>query len=365
MEKNYLFENQSNEISEINLLIYLQTCCIFSTKFENIQKMICRRRVSLRVVFTVAIVILLFLFFTTLTQFNDIERPRKFRPKNEYNDKYQVEIESELDQSKRLESLKAKFSNRFNNKLERIRVKERFGEFNNRKIDMDQYDNADNELESMVNLDYFKAVESMEKVVHLDLKGAPPKLTYLKEFIPFIKKLGATGILIEYEDFFPYENELEAIKNQNHYTKQELNLLFDIIIENKLKIIPLMQSYGHLEFVLKLKQFAHLREHKSHFQVITPCLTDTYVKVLFKMIDQILSVHPENVEYLHIGCDEVYHINVNPACSSGSLSHLKTTEDFFIYHVTKLVNYIKEKRPNLKIIIWDDMIRKNMITNVN
>jgi len=326
--------------------------------------MICKRRVSLRFVFTAAIIFLLFLFLTTLIEFNDIERPRKSHKKNEYNnDKYQVQIESEIDQINRLDSLKVKFSNNFNNRLQRERDKGVFNEFNNRKIDMNQYENAD--LESIVNLDFSKAVESMEKIVHLDLKGAPPKLTFLKEFIPYIKKLGATGVLIEYEDFFPYENELETIQNQNHYTKQELNLLFDIISENKLKVIPLVQTYGHLEFVLKLKQFAHLREHKSHFNVITPCLAETYEKVLFKMIDQILEAHPESLSYIHIGCDEVYHINVNPACASGSLSHLKTVEDFFIYHVTKLVNYIKTKRPNIKIMIWDDMIRKNMINDVS
>jgi hexosaminidase len=33
--------------------------------------------------------------------------------------------------------------------------------------------------------------------------------------------------------------------------------------------------------------------------------------------------------------------------------------------VTKLVNYVKSKKPHLKVIIWDDMIRKNMITSMS
>jgi len=91
----------------------------------------------------------------------------------------------------------------------------------------------------------------------------------------------------------------------------------------------LVQTFGHLEFVLKLKQFAYLREVKQHFQVISPCLNDTYDKLLFKMLDQIIDSHPEELEYIHIGCDEVYFINVNPACKN--LESLKNKQDFFIY----------------------------------
>lgn len=35
-----------------------------------------------------------------------------------------------------------------------------------------------------------------KRLVHLDLKGAPPLLSYYQRFFPFIRNLGATGILI-------------------------------------------------------------------------------------------------------------------------------------------------------------------------
>jgi hypothetical protein len=44
-----------------------------------------------------------------------------------------------------------------------------------------------------------------------------------------------------------------------------------------------VQTYGHLEWLLKHEKFAHLREHSSYPQVITPCLEESY-SVIFGRI---------------------------------------------------------------------------------
>ena len=51
---------------------------------------------------------------------------------------------------------------------------------------------------------------------------------------------------------------------------------------NNLYVIPLVQTYGHLEWVLKLKKFAHLRDSAEFPQVITQCLEESYELIFGK-----------------------------------------------------------------------------------
>lgn len=60
------------------------------------------------------------------------------------------------------------------------------------------------------------------KIVHLDLKGAPPKMEYLISLLPELQKAGASGILLEYEDMFPFDGEIENIKAKNAYRRRDV-----------------------------------------------------------------------------------------------------------------------------------------------
>lgn len=60
---------------------------------------------------------------------------------------------------------------------------------------------AEKELERQlgipyVNLDTQKPYVPKQRLVHFDLKGAPPTINYYKKIFPLIKIMGATGILL-------------------------------------------------------------------------------------------------------------------------------------------------------------------------
>lgn len=67
------------------------------------------------------------------------------------------------------------------------------------------------------------------RLVHFDLKGAPPKIDYLQQLIPLIVQLGGTGLLIEYEDMFPYDGVLKSIAATNHYTRAEVIMFVPLL----------------------------------------------------------------------------------------------------------------------------------------
>ncbi|CAF2316268.1 unnamed protein product [Rotaria sp. Silwood2] len=167
--------------------------------------------------------------------------------------------------------------------------------------------------------------KNLQRFVHLDLKGAAPKVVYFEKLFPYLKQLGANGLLMEYEDMFPFTEHLSILRHDLAYTKNDIQNILQLAEENNLTVMPLLQVYGHLEYVLKLKEFMHLREDTRYPQVITPCLEESY-KLLFEMIDQLLAHHPL-IPYLHIGCDEVYYRLIHPKCVD---LHFRDEADLFI-----------------------------------
>ncbi|XP_031846822.1 hexosaminidase D [Nomia melanderi] len=193
------------------------------------------------------------------------------------------------------------------------------------------------------------------KIVHLDLKGAPPKVSYYKYLLKLLKRLGATGILIEYEDMFPFEGKIQDISAGNSYTRKDIERIQQIASENKLIVIPLIQTFGHMEFVLKLDQYKDYREVPHYPQALCPTHNKT-LPLIYEMIDQIVVAHP-NAKHLHIGADEVYQIGECSRCLETMVRKQWGKKQLFLDHVSKVARYIKDKYPELTILMWDDEFR--------
>lgn len=64
--------------------------------------------------------------------------------------------------------------------------------------------------------------------------------------------------------------KLSPIKAGNAYTKEELQDLLRFAKANELEVIPLIQTFGHVEFALKTEPFANLREVPGSPQALCP-----------------------------------------------------------------------------------------------
>ncbi|XP_060076944.1 hexosaminidase D-like [Ylistrum balloti] len=200
--------------------------------------------------------------------------------------------------------------------------------------------------------DYPDFFHGMKRLVHLDLKGAPPNKLYLQKLFPLFKTFGATGIILEYEDMFPYKGRFSAISARNCYTEEDVKDIIKYAALSELEIIPLIPTFGHLEFLLKHEQFRNLRDVDSSPLVITPALDATYV-ILSELIKQVMRLHNTSA-YFHIGAGEVTNLGVG--LSASLINKGKTRDDIVLDHVTKVGRIVKEKF-NKQSIMWDDMLR--------
>ncbi|XP_070580732.1 hexosaminidase D-like [Ptychodera flava] len=198
--------------------------------------------------------------------------------------------------------------------------------------------------------------DSYHRLVHLDLKGANPKMNYLLQVIPRFAEWGATGLLVEYEDTFPYRGELSVLQASDAYSLDEIQQLQEAAKHHDLEYIPLIQTFGHFEFVLKHEKFSSLREVFESPQALCPSREESF-QVVKLLIDQIMENHP-NLRYLHIGADEVMFLGKCRACQQRLESELHgNMEKLFLSHVVKVLHYIHETYPNVQPIMWDDMLR--------
>lgn len=80
-------------------------------------------------------------------------------------------------------------------------------------------------------------------------------------------KAGANGLLLEFEDMFPFEGNLKYAAADNAYSKEDIKIINQLAKQYNFEVIPLIQSFGHMEYFLKLTKYRHLREADEFPQV--------------------------------------------------------------------------------------------------
>ena len=137
----------------------------------------------------------------------------------------------------------------------------------------------------------------------MDFKGAPPKISYLREIFPLISKAGANALLIEYEDMFPYSGKIVNASALNAFTVNQIQEILESAKLHQLEVIPLVQTFGHLEHVLKLEEFVHLREVLNNPSTLCPTKNESF-DLIQMMIDQVMALHHQEgypIKFIHIG----------------------------------------------------------------
>lgn len=208
-------------------------------------------------------------------------------------------------------------------------------------------------------------MDNFHRIVHLDLKGAPMKVQYLEKVMYLFKTWGATGILVEWEDTFPYVDELVDIGSNNStyfgdglYSVSDVQYIFKVAKYYGLEVIQLIQTFGRMEFVLKYPKWSKLREVPLCPSIICPAKSGSQ-RLVRTMVDQALALQPD-AKYIHIGGDEIWHSRTCVTCESVVTDEIASrggSTSLYLSHVCSLASYLRQTAPSVQILMWDDVMR--------
>ncbi|EOA94796.1 Hexosaminidase domain-containing protein, partial [Anas platyrhynchos] len=194
------------------------------------------------------------------------------------------------------------------------------------------------------------------RLVHLDLKGAAPKVSYLEQLFPLLSRLGANGVLIEYEDMFPFKGELEVLRSPYAYSEEDIDWIQQLAELHKLEVVPLVQTFGHVEFILKHEKYQHLREVERFPNSFNPHVPDT-LALLKSLLSQVMEKHRRS-SWIHIGADEVFHLGEGMDSKSWMSHNRGDVGTMYLKHIKQVLGFIAARYQGLRALMWDDMLRK-------
>ncbi|NXP93181.1 HEXDC Hexosaminidase, partial [Passerina amoena] len=194
------------------------------------------------------------------------------------------------------------------------------------------------------------------RLVHLDLKGAAPRVSYLEQVFPLLSQLGANGVLIEYEDMFPFKGELEILRSPYAYSEEDIERIQQLAEQHKLEVVPLVQTFGHVEFILKHEKYQHLREVERFPNSFNPHVPDT-LALLKSILSQVIEKHRRST-WIHIGADEVFHLGEGMDSKNWMSHHKGDVGTMYLKHIKEVLGFLTAQFWGLRVLMWDDMLRK-------
>jgi hexosaminidase len=148
-----------------------------------------------------------------------------------------------------------------------------------------------------------KAMPFSVRGFHLDLRIQAMPMPALKNFALQLSKSGINTLVMEWEGTYPFKDE-PLIPNRYAYTRAEVTSFIAYCNSLKIDVIPLQQSFGHVEYILRNPKYKDLREDQKDYSQVNP-LKEAEAKRLFtSLYKDLIATHQS--PYIHIGGDETY-----------------------------------------------------------
>ena len=189
------------------------------------------------------------------------------------------------------------------------------------------------------------------RAFHLDMRIQVMTMPALRAFAQKLHAGGINTLIMEYEATYPYDHQ-PLIPNRYAYTKAEIAAFIHYCGGLGIDVIPLQQSFGHVEYILRHSRYRDLREDDKALSQVCPLKTTEDSLLFTDLFTQLAQTHPS--PYVHIGCDETYLLGHCARCRKKAEE--EGISKLYFDYVGMLCNIVLRlgKRP----VLWADMALK-------
>lgn len=184
--------------------------------------------------------------------------------------------------------------------------------------------------------------------LHVDLKGIIPDEQRLMQWIDYWSSLGYSGLVIEYEDRLDWATWPGT--HRPGFDRLTWQRLWQHIARQGVEVIPLIQTVGHLDWLLYHPSCEHLSESPLRQQI---CLKHPQtLPLLTRWLDEVIDLHP-GLRFVHLGADEAWQIGACPRCAAASASMKHGKAGLLLEHICRLCEHAIGR--GVTPMIWADM----------
>jgi hexosaminidase len=186
---------------------------------------------------------------------------------------------------------------------------------------------------------------------HLDLRIQVMPMPALRAFAKKLSESGINTLIMEWEGTYPFEKH-PLIPNRYAYTKAEIIDFVKYCNNLGIDVIPLQQSFGHVEYILRNEKYKELREDQKDYSQVCPLQTKQDSALFTDLYTELVSTHTS--KYIHIGGDETYLLGHDERCKLMVAKEGKSK--LYIDYIRMLCNIVIKlgKTP----VMWADIALK-------
>ncbi len=189
------------------------------------------------------------------------------------------------------------------------------------------------------------------KGFHLDMRIQVMSMDTLRSFALKLSRYGINTLIMEWEGTYPFVRH-PLIPNRYAYTKSQITSFIKYCNSLGIDVIPLQQSFGHVEYILRHDRYKDLREDQKDFSQVCPLQTKQDSALFTDLYTELASTHTS--KYIHIGGDETYLLGHDERCRLKAAQEGKSK--LYIDYIKLLCNIVIKlgKTP----VLWADIALK-------